>query len=303
MKVSERNMKRGKIGLTLSLTMGIFAVLFVTCAPSTFAQPTADNVCVVDNSGAQGTYVVVPVTITNVQDGPIICIVFDIHYTNSIIEVVGLQNGDLTSSWDSQYNPFSWGSRVSLVYDGQTEHGLQDGSTGSIVLLNLSVSGEPGETSMMNLANLQISDTVYNVGTAPTNNGTFSIPGSELTPTPTPTPSPTEPPPAGGAGGGKAAPPDSDGDGYPDQQEWFEGTDPNDPDDYPGKTVATPTPKPTIIPFVTSPVSPAVTLSPTPLPESPSQTPALKQPSFEATVAIVGLVAVAYVLRGRKKLL
>ncbi|MEA2076235.1 MAG: CARDB domain-containing protein, partial [Euryarchaeota archaeon] len=95
----------------------------------------------------------------------------------SVIDVVGVQNGNLTSSWDDPAfnNAFAWGTRVSIVYDGQTAHGVQNGSTGSIALLNLSVSGEPGETSQMDLTTIQFSDTTYKLGTAPAKNGTFSI--------------------------------------------------------------------------------------------------------------------------------
>jgi len=262
--------------LTIGLTIVIASTLLVACAPPAFAQPTADYVGVEDNSGDQGTYVVVPVTITNAQDGPIISIRFDIHYNTSVISVAGAQKGSLTSLWDSPtINNFMWGTRVSLVYDGQTAHALQYGATGSIVLLNFSVNGEPDETSMMNLTNIQLADNGYNVGTAPAKNGTISIcTGSE--PTPTPSPSPTEPS-AGSSSGDKGM------------------SVPSATDD----AALTPTLIPAITPSVTPPVSPPVTLSPTPIP-SPSPTPpALIQPSFEALVAIACLVAVAYVLRRR----
>jgi len=95
---SVENVKKGKPGLTISLTIIIVTALFVAGAPPAFAQSTADYVGVEDNSGDQGTYVVVPVTIANVQDGPITSIIFDIYYNHSVIEVVGVQNGNLTSS-------------------------------------------------------------------------------------------------------------------------------------------------------------------------------------------------------------
>ncbi|MBK5191366.1 MAG: hypothetical protein JJE19_07730 [Methanosarcinales archaeon] len=262
--------------LTIGLTIAIVVALIGTFASLAFALPTADYVGVEDNNGDQGAYVVVPVTITNAQDGPIISIRFDIHYNTSVISVAGAQKGSLTPLWDSPtINNFMWGTRVSLVYDTQAAHALQNGATGSIVLLNFSVIGEPGETSMMDLTIIQLADNGYNVGTAPAKNGTFSIcTGSE--PTPTPSPSPTEPS-AGSNSGDKGM------------------NVPSDTDD----AALTPTLIPAITPSVTPPVSPPVTLSPTPTPKNPSQSPALRQPGFEALVAITCLVAVAYVLRRR----
>jgi hypothetical protein len=175
---AHEGVEKGKTGLTLGLTIGLLAALFVACAPHAFALPTSsDNLGVADTCGDQDTYVVVPVTISNVQDGAIISIIFDIVYNNNVIAVVGVQNGNLTSSWDvpAFKNDFAWGTRVSLVYDGQTAHGLQDGSTGSIILLNLRVNGESCETSRMDLTNIQFSDTTYRLGTAPAKNGTFTI--------------------------------------------------------------------------------------------------------------------------------
>lgn len=304
-QANARTMSKAKQRLILSPIVVLVAVVFVVaCAPPIGAQPTATNLAIADASGDQGTYVTVPVTITTVQDGPIICIVFDVQYTSSAINVIGVQNGTLTSSWDSQYNTFAWGARISLVYDGQVAHGLQNGSTGSIVLLNLSVSGDPGETSVMQLANVQLSDTAYNVGTAPFNNGIFSIFGSQTTPTPSPTPSPSDPPVEGG-GGDEGAPLDTDGDGYPDQLEWEEGTDPNDPNDYPGNTSATRKYIPgMMMPSAgTSSASPSVTTSPMSFAGSTAQTSAFEQLCFKALIALAGFVAVAVIVVNRKKLL
>ena len=133
-----------------------------------------------DTSGASGTYVLVPVNITNVQNGPIAGIGFDILYNDSVITAVGIQAGDLTTDWDwglSGYANYPWGTAVALVFNGLgTEIG--DGSTGSVVLLNFSVVGAPGTTSRMNLSNIQLSDLNGNVGTAPAKNGTFTVTGA-----------------------------------------------------------------------------------------------------------------------------
>lgn len=62
--------------------------------------------------------VLVPVAITNVQVGPVKCIIFNIEYNTSVLELVGVQNGYLTSLWDDpNYNTFPWGARVAHVYN------------------------------------------------------------------------------------------------------------------------------------------------------------------------------------------
>jgi len=169
-------MKRGSNTLRVAvIVVVVFSVLVTTTFPAS-SSATADNFGVEDASGYKDTNVEVPVNITNVQNGPIISITFNLLYNTSVITVTDAQNSNLTSFWDNpNINNFAWGTRVSLVYDTQTAHALQNRSTGSVVLLNFSVIGEPGETSRMNLTNIQMADTEYNVGTAPAKNGTFSI--------------------------------------------------------------------------------------------------------------------------------
>ncbi|MBN1762371.1 MAG: hypothetical protein JW878_04750, partial [Methanomicrobia archaeon] len=108
----------------------------------------------------------------------------------------------------------------------------------------------------------------------------------------------------GGGGGGTYTATDSDGDGYSDIEELLAGTDPNNADDYPLKSAATPEPTHTITPTVT----PAVTPVPTPVatPEAPpataTPTPTPEEPGFEAICAIVSLIAIAYVALRKKKM-
>ena len=172
-KMVRKIQKRSK---GFKLTMFILLTLLTT-GPIILAASTADNFGVDDATGYPGTNVLVPVNITNVQNGPIISLIFNISYDKSVINVVDVQEGDLTSDWDSPIynNGFDWGTRVAIVYDGIVEHGIQNGMSGSVVVLKFSVIGEAGETSPMDFSDIQLSGTDYNVGTAPAKNGTFTI--------------------------------------------------------------------------------------------------------------------------------
>ena len=89
-------------------------------------------------------------------------------------------------------------------------------------------------------------------------------------------------------GGGGGAPRDSDSDGYSDIEELLAGTEPYDPEDYPGKPAVPlrPTPEPTPIGTPTPSLTPVPTPTGTPVP-----TPTPKQQGFEA---LLWLLAVAF---------
>jgi hypothetical protein len=105
--------------------------------------------------------------------------------------------------------------------------------------------------------------------------------------------------------GGSHTPRDSDGDGYGDIEEMLAETDQNDPDDYPGKSTASPAPtsipKPTVTPSPTPPLSltPTPAQTPTPPPEEDGSDAGSPIPAFEAVFAIAGLLTVACLVRRR----
>ena len=147
------------------------------------ALQMADEFGVNDATGDPGDYVLVPVNITNVNNGPIQTIKFDVLYNHSVIELDYdndhvLPEGNLTTgpSWTfilgrNQYS-------VTLITSKKT-HAIPNGSTGSAVLLNFSVVGTACETSPMNMSKINFASTDFRSGTAPAKNGTFFVDGIE----------------------------------------------------------------------------------------------------------------------------
>ncbi len=155
----------------------LFVAAFLLVIP-VVAQPAADGFGVNDALGDPNTDVSVPVFIDNVQDGPIISLIFDLSYDTAIISVTGVQQGDLTAAWDTpSFNNFAWGTRVSIVYDGDEAHALQNGADGSVVLITVSIADQPGTTSELTVSNVQLADTSYEVGTAPSKSAKISVTG------------------------------------------------------------------------------------------------------------------------------
>ena len=282
--MENKKMERGNKLLIVGLTLLLVLALLEIFVPFALAQPTADSFGIEHASGYKNTIVTVPVTISNTQNGPITCMIFDVSYDNSIINVVDVKKGTITTSWKSPtYCNFDWGTKVVIAYTGGDVQAIPNGTSGFIVLLKFKVVGEPGEMTDMCLNNIQLSDlSGEKVGfdTAPAKNGTFTI-VTNLTQTPLPSPSPTESP-------------------AEESEEGGETITPNDAD------YVLPTAPPTITPSVMPTTASPVSVSPSPI-SSPSSAPTTMStatpspPGFDAIFAIACVLAVAYLVQRRKK--
>jgi hypothetical protein len=143
-------------------------------ATPTAPGPTATNLGVYDATGDLGTYMLVPVNITNTANGPIMSIKLDVLYDEAVLELVSLKKGELTTTWGT----FQLGSNKHSLTLATMDlaQAISNGSTGSVVLLNFSLIGAC-KTSPMDMSNIQLFDPDGNVGTAPPKNGTFTVTG------------------------------------------------------------------------------------------------------------------------------
>ena len=161
------------------VTYGLLAMLTITALAAAIpasALSTADSFGVNDAMGNSGTVVSVPVIIENAQNGPIISLTFSITYSTSVITVSSVQRGALTSYWDSPtVNTVGGTTTVGIVYNGTTEIAIQNGSTGSVALINFNVVGAGGSSSGLNMSNIQLADPSYQVGSAPAKDGVFRV--------------------------------------------------------------------------------------------------------------------------------
>ncbi len=144
---------------------------------------SADNLDIGSAEGEHGAIVQIPVNITNVVNGPIQAIGFDVLYNHSILKLDydnddALLNGDLTAvnNWISILGTNE--RSITLATSNQSQ-AIQNGLSGSVVLLNFTVIGDAGETTSLELSDIEFSDpSGYNLGTAPAINGTFTVAGT-----------------------------------------------------------------------------------------------------------------------------
>ncbi len=166
--------RRGRV------TYGLLAMLTITALTAAIpasALSTADSFGVNNAMGNTGTVVSVPVIIENAQNGPIIVVIFSITYNTSVITFNSVQRGELIPTWDSPtFNTVGGTTTVTLAYDSpNVDHGIQNGSTGSVAIVKFNVVGAGGSSSGVNMSNIQFSDPGYQVGSAPARDGVFRV--------------------------------------------------------------------------------------------------------------------------------
>ena len=163
-------------GLSAIVLLSILAMVMPVSAQGQMAYSLGVN----DAMANPNTYVEVPVNITNTANGPISDMGFFMYYDESVLNLTNerITKGDLTTDW-----PFLIKSKddVGVYWMGLTTNGatilpdgapIPDGSTGSVVLLNFSVVGGPGTSSIMNFSEAMINS---GDGFAPAKNGTFMV--------------------------------------------------------------------------------------------------------------------------------
>ena len=156
----------------------LFFILAISLTALVLAQgedeelPTAESLGVEDASGRSGTYVEVPVNIANIANGPVLGIGFRVDYDESVLNLTKIGRGDLTSEWTLQLGE---GRHTIVTATAESEYALSNGSSGSVVLLNFTVIGSPGDTSPVNLTLIELSNLNGKVGTAPAKNGMFYV--------------------------------------------------------------------------------------------------------------------------------
>ena len=131
----------------------------------------ADSLGVDNATGYKNTFVIVPVNITNTHDN-ISGFEFTIQYDTNVINLTGVDNGELTSDY--------WLIVVKQVNTiGGVGPYIPVNSSGSVALLNFSVLGEPGTMTWLNITNITLSNITGKPGAARPKNGTFTVAGAQ----------------------------------------------------------------------------------------------------------------------------
>jgi hypothetical protein len=157
----------------------LILVILALCSHAS-ANPIADIMSIMSADGEHGEIVHVPVNIVNVTNGPIQVIKLDVLYDHSILKLDydnddALLNGDLAAGVNWTFVLGTNEQSITLATSDQSQ-AIHNGSTGSVFLLNFTVIGTTGQTTPLELSDIEFSDpSGYNLGTAPAINGAFTV--------------------------------------------------------------------------------------------------------------------------------
>ncbi len=171
--VTKRGISANAGGRSIFAVAVVLLLLALSSAAAAAAADLrfADTLGVDNATGYKSTNVIVPVNITDTSDD-IAGIEFIIWYDANVIVLEGAQKGDLAADgWDPHITE---GNRI-----GSVGSPIPSNSSGSVVLLNFSVTGEPGTRTWMNITAINLSNTTGKMGTASPKNGTFSVAGAQ----------------------------------------------------------------------------------------------------------------------------
>ena len=156
--------------------VGITFSFIVSLIPASFAQLLmANEIEIPDIVCSPGDKILIPVNLINTMNGPVQTIMFDVEYNDGVIELVGVNPGDLTPISEEWQHILGENKKSVMVATTRLENAIPNGSTGSLVILNFSVIGEPSDVSSLNISDLDMSNTNLQHGIAPIKNGTLTV--------------------------------------------------------------------------------------------------------------------------------
>jgi hypothetical protein len=226
--------------------IALLSVAMVLAVMPVSAEPTAESFGVEDASGKSGTYVAVPVTITNVMNGPVQGIRLSVDYNENVLNLTSISNGDLTENWTSLL--LGVDRHTVIIATAYSGDAIPNGRGGSVVLFNFHVIGSSGTTSPMKMTLIELSNPDGIVGTAPAKDGTFTVTSTTSTPTTSPLTYSV------GGGGGYYVPPTTPtpkGAGVVEAEEVVAPPSPTfAPNSTPVPSIQTPTSAPATVPKI-----------------------------------------------------
>lgn len=127
----------------------------------------------VDITGKKDTDIVIPVTITNTSQA-LIAIETLITLDKNVIELIEVQNGDLTSEWRAPYVRETNG-QYTIGAIGMMSTPIPAGISGTVLNIILHVIGNPGTRCPLDFSGIKLINTSFQTGTSTPSNAIFTV--------------------------------------------------------------------------------------------------------------------------------